>query len=167
MNWVFDWNEWFMIITSFIAFSVALMIRRHFQSLTFLILWIYSIAFVETIDYALAGSSFKVYYCADNITYEPVAALIHIFLYPSFSFIFLYLYDKWNIQKGKIIFYILGWTVFSILFEWLNVINGVFTYTGWKLIYSIPTYPIASLLLIKVYHFIKKSLSLHFINNET
>jgi hypothetical protein len=159
MNWTFDWNEWFMIITSFIAFSIVLFIRKHFQPVVFIVIWLYSIAFVETIDYALAGSPFKTYFCADNYTYEPVAALIHIFLYPSFSFIFLFFYSKWNLHGGKLILYILAFTVFSLFFEWLNIINDVFTYTGWKLFYSIPTYPIASWLLIKVFHFIERHLA--------
>jgi ABC-type multidrug transport system permease subunit len=51
------------------------------------------------------------------------------------------------------------WTAFSIFFEWLNIKNAVFTYTGWEIYYSIPTYPISSLLLIKVFHFTKMQLS--------
>jgi hypothetical protein len=76
MNWTFDGNEWFMRLTSLVAFSFVLMIRKHFQTVVFIVIWIYSIAFVETIDYALAGSPCKVYYCADNLTYEPAAALM-------------------------------------------------------------------------------------------
>lgn len=158
MNWTFDWNEWFMIITSFICFSIALLIRKHFSPVTFIAIWLFSIAFIESIDYGLAGSPFKVYYCADNATYEPAAALIHIFLYPSFSFIFLFFYDKWHIHGMKLVIYILAWTTFSIFFEWLNIKNGVFTYTGWKLYYSIPTYPLSGMLIIKIYQFIQKNL---------
>lgn len=159
MNWTFDWNEWFMIMTSFLAAIVIFLLRKHFQSIVFILIWIYSIAFVETIDYALAATPFKVYYCADNLTYEPAAALIHLFLYPSFSFIFLFIYDKWKIRRKNLLIYLIIWTAFALFFEWLNVINGVFTYIGWKIYYSIPTYPIASWLLIKVFHFIQKHLS--------
>jgi hypothetical protein len=158
MNWTFDWNEWFMIVTSVIAFSIILLIRKQFQTVVFIIIWIYSITFVESIDYALAGSPFRVYYCADNLTYEPAAALIHIFLYPAFSFIFLYFYDRWDIKGKNLIIYILLWDAFSILFEWINIKNGVFHYTGWELYYSIPVYPISSLLLIRLFHFTKRQL---------
>lgn len=158
MNWTFDWNEWFMLITSFIAFSVFLKLRKQFHPIVIIVIWIFTIAYVQTIDYMLAATPFKLYYCADNETYEPFAAIIHIFLYPSFSFIFLYFYDKWKIHGRKLFYYILFWTAFSVFFEWLNIINGVFFYTGWKLYSSIPTYPISSLILIKLFQFIKKQL---------
>lgn len=158
MNWQFDWNECFMIVTSIIAFSIMLLLRKHFQNIIFIIIWIYSVAFVQTVDYFLAASPFRVYYCADNITYEPAGAMIHLFLYPAFSFIFLFFYDRWNISGKNLILYLLVWDIFSIFFEWLNVINGVFTYTSWHIYYSIFVYPVSSLLLIKVYHFVKTQL---------
>lgn len=159
MNWTFDWNEWFMIVTSLVGAIVIFSLRKHFQSVVFILIWIYSIALVETIDYALAATPFFVYFCGDNLTYEPAVALIHLFLYPSFSFIFLFFYDKWKIRGKKTIPYLLLWNVFSVFFEWINVKNGVITYIEWKIYYSIPTYPIACFLLIKVYHFIQKHLS--------
>ncbi|MGX6445807.1 hypothetical protein ACWM35_21530 [Neobacillus sp. K501] len=158
MNWQFDWNECFMIVTSIIAFSIMLLLRKHFHNITFIIIWIYSVAFVQTVDYFLAASPFRVYYCADNITYEPAGAMIHLFLYPAFSFIFLFFYDRWNISGKNLILYLLVWDIFSIFFEWLNVINGVFTYTSWHIYYSIFVYPVSSLLLIKVYLFVKTQL---------
>lgn len=167
MNWTFDWNEVFMILTSIIAFSIVLMIRKHFSPVVFMMIWIYSMTFVESVDYALAGSPFQIYYCADNKTYEPVAALIHVFLYPSFSFFFLYFYEKWRLHGKKLGLSIFIWTVFSIFFEWLNIKNGVFTYTGWKLYWSIPVYPISILLLLKVNHFIKKQIQKPFPNTST
>jgi hypothetical protein len=158
LNWHFDWNECFMIGTSLISFFIILMIRKYFHRIVFIIIWVYIIAFVESIDYSLAGSPFKVYYCADNLTYEPAAALIHFFLYPSFSFIFLFFYNRWGISGKKLIPYILVWDILSILFEWINVINGVFTYTGWYLYYSVFVYPLSFLLLIKLYHYIHAQL---------
>jgi hypothetical protein len=158
MNWTFDWNEWFMLVSSVIAFSIVLLIRKHFSPLVFWVIWIYSIAYIETVDYSLAGSPFEVYYCADNKTYEPFASVIHIFLYPSFSFMFLFFYEKWKLYGRKLVWYILIWDVFSIFFEWVCIKNGVLTYTGWKLHYSIPIYPISALLLLAVYHFTKKQL---------
>jgi hypothetical protein len=158
LNWTFDWNEMFMILTTIIASLFAFIIRKHFQKIVLFLVWIFTVAFVETLDYSLAGSPFRVYYCADNTTYEPATAIIHLFLYPAFSVIFLFYYDKWNIHGKKLIIYILFWDVFSIFFEWIYVLNGVFIYTGWKLYYSILIYPISNVIIIKFYHFIKKQL---------
>ncbi|MBO0958454.1 hypothetical protein J1P26_01830 [Neobacillus sp. MM2021_6] len=153
MNWHFDWNEMIMFGSSLIALFVILMLRKYFHKIVFIIIWIYSIVFVESTDYFLAASPFRVYYCGDNVTYEPSAAAIHLFLYPVFSFIFLLLYNRLNISGIKLILYILAWDIFSTFFEWLYLINGAFTYTGWKVHYSFFVYPLSSLLLIKIYKF--------------
>jgi hypothetical protein len=79
-------------------------------------------------------------------------------MYPCASFLFLFGYDKWELYGKKTVWYIIGWTGFSLFFEWLCVKNHVLTYTGWKIYYSIPTYPIASALLLVLFHFIKKKL---------
>lgn len=150
------WNEWFPIITSIVLMSLFMIIRKHFDPIVTIILWVFNTAYVATVDYALAATPFALYYCGDNETYEPIATWIHLFLYPPCSFLFLYFYDKWNIRGMKLALYIAGWTCFSTVFEWVNVQVGLFTYTGWKLYYSIPTYPISSLIIIWLYHFIVK-----------
>jgi hypothetical protein len=158
MNFTWNGNEWFMVITSALAFYGTLLVRRHFNPITFIMIWIFAIAYVESIDYAIAGTPFKLYYCADNETYEPAAAVIHIFLYPSFVFFFLYLYGKWKLRGMRLAIYFIAWTAFSILFEWINVKAGVFTYTGWHIILSIPTYPFSAAISIGLYHFIERRL---------
>lgn len=155
MNFTFNGNEWFMILSSLAAFCLFLRIRKHFRPGAVFILWLFEVAYVESIDFALAGTPFMVYYCADNITYEPAAAVIHLFLYPSFALLFLYSYDKWKFRGIKLAGFIAVWTCISLGFEWLNVLAGVFTYTGWKLYYSIPVYPVSAIVLIKLYHFIE------------
>lgn len=47
---------------------------------------------------------------------------------------------------------------FSIFFEWLNIQTGFLMYTHWKLYYSIPTYPVSGLMLIRVYRYIRENL---------
>lgn len=158
MNYNFGLNDWVMIVSSFVVFCIFLMIRKHFHPIVIIVIWIFMIAFVEAIDYFLAASPFKVYYCGDNITYEPATGVIHLFLYPGYSFIFLYMYDKWNIRGLNLILYCACWTVFSIGFEWFFLVTKVFTYTGWKLYYSILVYPLSNFILIWLFHFIKKNL---------
>ncbi|UJF31734.1 hypothetical protein [Paenibacillus hexagrammi] len=164
MNFHVDWNEWFIVICSVIAMTVFFRIRKHFDAITIVILWTFNVAFVASSDYELAAPPFELYYCGDNTTYEPITAVAHVFLYTPFSFMFLFLYDKWNLREKKnrmrLVFYIAGWTAFSIFFEWLQILNGFFVYTGWKLYYSIPVYPVSALILIKVYHFIGNHLPL-------
>lgn len=165
MNFHFDWNEWFVVICSVVMMTVFWFIRKHFQAITIVIIWMFNVVFVASFDYQLAATPLELYYCGDNVTYEPIATFAHLFLYPPFSFLLLYLYDKWKLRETKhrlrLILYVTGWTAFSIFFEWLHIQSGFFVYTGWKIYYSIPIYPLSFFLLLKIYHFIRNNNPLH------
>ncbi|MBG9447970.1 hypothetical protein ABE67_00950 [Cytobacillus firmus] len=158
MNVTFDWNEWFFILTSAIVILLFLPIRKYFPPVLVIIIWIYNLALVATIDYFLLATPFRMYIFGDNPTYELSGALFHFFMYPCSALIFLFGYDRWELYGKKSIWYILGWSAFSIFFEWLTVKNHALIYTGWKLVYSIPVYPAAAVLLIIVFRFAKKRL---------
>lgn len=158
MNVTFDWNEWYFIITTAIFLSLFLLIRKYFPPAMIVIIWVYNLALVSSIDYFLLASPFRFYYFSDNKTYELSGALYHWFVYPCAALLFLYVYDKFELYGKKTVWYILFWTGFSLFFEWLSVINHALNYTGWKLYYSIPTYPIAAIMLILVFKFTKRQL---------
>jgi hypothetical protein len=165
MNVTFDWNEWFFIITTTIMFLLYLPIRNYFPAIIVIIIWVFNITYVATIDYFLLATPFRLYIYGDNATYELSGALYHLIIYPCASILFLYGYDKWELYGKKAVWYIFGWTVFSLLFEWLNLKNHALTYTGWKLYYSIPFYPATSVLLIMLYRYTKKKLLILQSNN--
>lgn len=158
MNVTFDWNEWFFIISSLLIFLLFLLIHKYFSFVMIVMIWVYNLALVGTIDYFLVATPFKLYYFGDNPTYELSAALFHLFMYPCASLLFLFAYDKWKLYGTKTIWYILCWTGFALLFEWISVRNHALIYTGWKLYYSIPVYPLTAILLIIVFRFMKKKL---------
>jgi hypothetical protein len=161
MNFHFDWNEWFVVICSVVAMTMFFMIRKHFKPMTVVMIWMFNFVFVASLDYGLAATPFELYYCGDNETYEPIATFAHLFLYPPFSFLLLYLYDKWNLGEKKrrlpFVLYLACWTVFSVFFEWLHILSGFFVYTGWSVYYSLPMYPLSALLLLRIYHFIEQN----------
>jgi hypothetical protein len=158
MNVTFDWNEWYFIITTLIIFLLYLPIRKYFSPVLVTVMWIYNVVLVATIDYFLLATPFRLYIFGDNDSYELSGALFHFFMYPCSALLFLYGYDKCEFYGKKTIWYILCWSGFSIFFEWLTVKNGALTYTGWKLVYSIPVYPIAAVLLIIIFRFTKTEL---------
>ncbi|MBD2868781.1 hypothetical protein [Paenibacillus arenilitoris] len=158
MNFKWDWNEWFMLFTSIGSVLAFLPIRRYFHPVLTCIIWLFSLVYVETIDFFLVGSPFQLYYFSDNETYEPSAVFVHMTQYSVSSMWFLYGYHKWQLRGMKLFLYILAWTGFAVLYEWICILNKVLTFTGWKLLYSVPTYPVSSLLLIAVYRLIYKHL---------
>ncbi|MGM7724169.1 CBO0543 family protein [Metabacillus sp. Hm71] len=52
--------------------------------------------------------------------------------------------------------YILGWTAFSVGFEWLAKETAFFQYTGWKLWYSAIAYPFIFTILLLNFKAVKK-----------
>jgi hypothetical protein len=159
VNVTFDWNEWYFIITTSIMFLLYLPTRKYFPSAITIVIWLYNVVLVATIDYFLLATPFKLYVFGDNPTYELSGGLFHFIMYPCASLLFLYGYDKWKLHGKQTLLYILGWSGFSLFFEWLTVKNHALTYTGWKLVYSIPVYPVASVLLITLFHFTRKKLN--------
>ncbi|MCM3728805.1 hypothetical protein M3226_24490 [Neobacillus cucumis] len=64
--------------------------------------------------------------------------LLGIILYfPSISLLFLNYYPLEERILKKII-YILSWSIFSIIFEWISLQTEYFYYNGWNLWYSGP-----------------------------
>ncbi|MEH7886916.1 hypothetical protein V7654_21665 [Bacillus sp. JJ1609] len=156
MNVTYDWNEWFFLISTSVILLLFFPIRKYFSPVIVLLIWIYNIAIVSTIDYFLIATPFKLYYFGDNPTYELSGALFHLFMYPCASLIFQYIYDKFELYSKKTAWYILCWTGFSLFYEWICVKNNALIYTGWKLQYSVPVYPVAAIVLILFFHFVKK-----------
>jgi hypothetical protein len=153
------WNNWFVIILSIACLILYSLLPKRFHTALVIVTWVYSVIFLETLDFLLGLSPYDFYDFMDNPKYEPGVALLHLIVYPVFSITFLSFYDKWRLRGTKLAFYILFWTVLSVGVEWLAVLNNVLTYKEWKLLYSIPTYPIAIFLLIGVYQFAKQHCS--------
>ncbi|WP_248927662.1 hypothetical protein [Paenibacillus hamazuiensis] len=158
MNFTMSWNEWYVVLMATVSTSFFLIIRKHFPFSARILIWIFTVNFVELFDYAIAATPFQLYYCGDNTSYEISTGVLQCFIYPPYAFVFLYFYDKWNIRGTKLLYYIIGWTLFSVLFEWTFVLSGVFNYISWKLYYSVPIYPVSHLLLLALYRFIQKHL---------
>ncbi|UUZ82793.1 hypothetical protein LJK88_01775 [Paenibacillus sp. P26] len=65
--------------------------------------------------------------------------LLH-FLYPPFAYLFVYLYDRWNIRGISLLVYILGFSLFGIGFEVICDWAGVYQYKKWNLWCSFAIY---------------------------
>jgi hypothetical protein len=72
-------------------------------------------------------------------------------MYPIFGYLFIYVYDKWNIRGLAIPIYVLGWSLFGVAFEALSVTFDIFRYKGWSLRYSFLVYILTQLLTIIVF----------------
>ena len=82
--------------------------------------------------------------------------LLSTFLYfPSISYLFLnfFPFKKRLLRK---IYYVLGWSIFSIIFEWFTLKTGFFYYNEWKIWYSGLLYPLIFSSLVLNMKFVKR-----------
>ncbi|RIW27648.1 hypothetical protein D3H55_22660 [Bacillus salacetis] len=107
---------------------------------------------------SLLGGRYKLYaYFKPGVELMDYAAALGI--YPAVAILFLNLFPFKKQMKWKLL-YILGWTVFSLIYEWASAgLSSFFTYSCWKTIYSVPIYPLLFIVQLFNYHIVKKLIS--------
>lgn len=68
-------------------------------------------------------------------------------LFPALSIIFLSNYPFSKKMRYKV-YYILGWTLFGVIYEWASIKVGMLYHDGWGLWYSALSYPIIFIILV-------------------
>ncbi|PWW32242.1 hypothetical protein DFO73_101505 [Cytobacillus oceanisediminis] len=89
---------------------------------------------------------------------ELSAILILLGIYPAATIMIINWYPykcTWNLKLT----YLMGWAIFSTLYEWLTIKSGVIWHNNWNLFYSFVMYPFIYYLLIlhvKVYRWMQQ-----------
>lgn len=91
--------------------------------------------------------------------------LIIFFLYPPMNLIFLNFYPVFS-NIFKKFFYVLSFSAFATVYEWLALKAHVFYYDNWKLWYSAVLYPAIFVILILSLKLVQKIISLSNIQNS-
>jgi hypothetical protein len=137
-----------------IGFSSLLLPKKFPKKITVL-LFVMGCTIDTLFDYSIGGHKLDLY----DTFHSPRYTLMDLITYISFSpfpYIFIYIYEHFRIKRIKVVFYIMGWTVFSIGVEGLAVYLGVFTYKfGYHLYYSIPIYLYTQSLTVALYHWMR------------
>lgn len=152
----FDQNEWVVIACLiFLILILKILPKRFPLSITILIL-AFSIAVSRVVDHLIAGPSIDFYDVMDTGKYELFDFLCYI-PYALFAYIFVYLYDKWNIKGIGIMLYILGFSLFGVAFEWLAATPYIhfFNYKKWNMLYSLGIYLFIQPCTLLFYRYIK------------
>ncbi|QCJ44240.1 hypothetical protein FAY30_21310 [Bacillus sp. S3] len=150
----FDRNEWFIIISLIVMYTLIFLLPKRFPHTVTLIMLLFSMTYVQVLDHILAGLSFNLYDINDVETYEWFD-LITWFLYPPFGYFFVYFFDKWSVRRTGVFWYIFLWVLIAIGEEALSLKFNIFTYIGWKLSYSIPVYFITLSIYLLFFLYIK------------
>lgn len=134
----FNLNEWFIIGGLIIGISIMLFLPKRFPrntSILFFTCGVYSGFFF---DHSLSVQPVSFYDVNDSSSYQFMDFLSYL-SYGPISYFFFYFYDR--LRPSSSLFYILIWSLISIVLEGCAVKAGVFHYRfGYKLYYSFPIY---------------------------
>lgn len=150
-----DQNEWCVIIAIFISYAIILFLPRRFPFSITILIMLFGTTVARISDYLLAVSKLDLYTVMDSEKYELFDLIIYI-LYAPFAYIFVYVYDKYNIKGYWVLFYILICTLGATIYEHINKVFHVFTYHGWKLLYSLSVYLFVQCIALLYFHLIRK-----------
>jgi hypothetical protein len=137
---------WILVFISFGIFCiVAFLIPKRLSKIEIYATSFFAFSYGMTVD-AVLNLHYDLYgYFNKGFDW---LGLLAIFMYfPSVNILFLNLFP-FRDRLYKKIFYIIGWSVFSITFEWFCLHTKYLYYHGWKLWYSAMCYPIIFLVLL-------------------
>jgi len=151
----FDQNEWFVLIWLIISYTVAVLLPKKFPLSVTILIMLYGSTVGRVCDHFLAGPEIDLYKIMDTKNYD-LFDLFTYFLYAPFSYFFIYIYEWFEINGGKTLYYLIVSSTAGAGFEWLSKEFGVFTYNDWKLIYSLTVYLFVQCLTLLLYNRIKR-----------
>jgi hypothetical protein len=153
----FDQNDYFVIFAVIVSWGIFFLLPKVFSKQITILIFLYSLTAAGFFDNSIGAAPLDFYDIMDGPAYTVMDVVVY-FLYPPFSYIFLYVYKKYQIKNRYIVFFIASFTTVAIAIEWVYHKMKVFTYkNGNSIVYSICVYLIIQSLLIVFYRFLKVS----------
>jgi hypothetical protein len=135
----------FSIISVIFFNLIAILIPKQLTKHEIYTTSLFAFAMSSTTDLLLADKYHLYSYFDKGVQYMDIVTMVGI--YPAMNTIFLNLFP-FNKKLVVKIFYIVGWTIFAIAYEWIAEKTAFFNYTGWKLWYSSLIYPFLYMILL-------------------
>ncbi|MEN2467273.1 CBO0543 family protein [Ornithinibacillus sp. JPR2-1] len=148
----------FIITSIIIALGIFILMPKKISYIEMYTASLFSIVFQLLTDILLEFNYNLYGYFNEGVEYRTLWIVFGI--YPLFTIIFLsyFPYDK---RKSVQVGYIVAWTIFALVYEYISVQVGAFYYNSWKLLYSALTYPIVYLVIYYNFIIIRKLLLLY------
>ncbi|MGD6966187.1 CBO0543 family protein [Rossellomorea vietnamensis] len=145
-----------MCCTIIVALILSWRIPKKLSRLEMYACSIFSIYLALAADSILGGMYHLYAYFKPGVELIDYAA---IGIYPAISILFLNLFPFTRPFLWKCS-YIMGWTVFSLFYEWSAAnFSSLFLYTGWKIGFSVPIYPLLFVIQLLNFKLVKKLIS--------
>jgi hypothetical protein len=151
----FNANEWFIMLSIALGFTWLLFTpRRYPQSISVLII-LFTVTMAIIFDHALAAPPLDLYDINDTKKYDLMDVISYL-IYSPYALLCVYMYDKLNPSGNYFTIYVIGWSLFCVVFEWAAVKCHVFTFIYWNLAYSFSVYLIMTVVHINLFRFLRR-----------
>jgi hypothetical protein len=152
---VFDQNEWFVLIVLFLSLVIVYLLPKRMPLSITVLIMIYSFTVARLSDHLLSSPKIDLYNIMDTEKYEFFDLILYL-LYAPFGYFFVYIYEKIRVRGYWTVVYILLWSSFGSLFEWVSVYFNIFTYKEWELKYSFTVYVFTQTLTLLLFNYLRK-----------
>lgn len=132
--------KWIILIISILLFNiVAILMKKHLKNSEIYTTVIFALFWSTFVD-LFANFRFKAWGFFEPEKTEFSAGLIIFGIYPAVAAIIINWYpykSKWWLKTA----YLIGWSVFSTIYEWVTMKVGILWHNNWDLFYSFLLYP--------------------------
>lgn len=136
----FNQNELFVFALLLIGILLVWKVPKRFPAQEGMIYFLYSVFFGIVFDHSISIEPFD-YYDVNDSSYYQILDFMTYFMYGSFAYLYIYIFDYLKIRLKYVPVYILIWALISTAIELLAVHLGVFHYkNGYMIYYSFSIY---------------------------
>jgi len=142
-----------LIVLVLIINLIALLVPKRQTKIEMFSVGMFAILFAVLTDIFLTLKFHLYWYFVPEVNAK---ALIPVFGLKAQMAILFINYFPLSSPLYKKIIYMLGWSVFSVVFEWVTVyIAGILHYNGWTIWHSVLAYPIILTVIILVFYYVR------------
>lgn len=152
----FNQNEWFIIGSLIVLHTAFWLVPKIFSKLETIAYYLFGVNTVLFFDHTISVKPWDFYDVNDRSAYQFMDFLSYV-SYGPYSYFFIYIYEKCKVSGLKTIPYLLIWSAFSMLMEWMGVQIGMMHYDkGYEMKWSFPIYLFVQSMLLVFHHLVKK-----------
>ncbi|WP_308639561.1 CBO0543 family protein [Paenibacillus silvisoli] len=138
---------WLLIVTVIVFNAIFLFMPKRLTPIELFSTCMFAMVLQQLVDLAFDLKLDWYGYFAPGVQWAYYIAILGI--YPAVNAIFLNYYQFMK-SKAQKFWYLVGWCIFAVVYEWLAIKSGYFYYHQWKVWYSAISYPFLYMILLLV-----------------
>lgn len=148
-------NAWFVLVSLVVGYFIVYRLPPRLPKSVAALVMLLSVAMPLCMDHSIGTPPIDIY----DTNIKPKLTFVDFLtwcMYPIFGYVFIYLYDLWNVKGLGIPLYVLVWALLGAGFEKIAVLFRVFQYKDWSTHDSFLVYVIVQLLTVVFFRILMK-----------